>query len=360
VTLSAMPVVLIAWMDRSGRGGWGQLAALAAGVAVACVVIGLFMGRKGSSLAGIFACVWTMPQRLGFGVSFDTAPSLGNWTTVLVAVPLGLGLIAALARWQLRAAVGLLLVLKAGFAILVLWPRIPFSAFFFLDHATPWLWLALLPIEDGRLAPVSFSRLLAVTSAHLLTLWAYSVPGTQTGLATFLFVLPAAISGGDVLAAARGFSPRFVGRALPRAIALLIVLVFVGNQTRRLVGYATESYDASVPVRLPGITRLRLDPDVVTVLTALVRELRDAPDTSSAPMGATACTSGPARSRRPGCCSATTSISSAHSNRKRSCERSCRGPRPVSCSRRAFLSFRSPSIRTCFASSERRRGSVRS
>ena len=161
----------------------------------------------------------------------------------------------------------------------MLWPRIPFSPFFFLDYATPWVWLALLPIEDGRPAPADFPRMLAVTSALLLTLWAYPVPGTQTWLATFLVVVPAAISAGDVVAAARAFSPRLLDRAVPRAMALLTVLLAVGGQTRRLVSFATESYDASVPVGLPGISRLRLDADVVTVLTALVRELRDAPDT---------------------------------------------------------------------------------
>jgi hypothetical protein len=213
-----------------------------------------------------------MPQRL---VKFNTPLPIGVWSTAGALASAAVGLVLT-TRLPDRLANVCLLVLKAGFAVLVLLPSGPL---FLLEFATPWVWLALVPLRDERRAPADFPRTLAVTTTLVLTLWAYPIPGTQISLSTFLLAVPAAIAGGDVLEWARSFAPRFLDRPIVKAAALLAVLLLVGGQVARLMSFATESHAAGSPLDLPGATRLRLPPRRAAVLIALARQLRAAPDT---------------------------------------------------------------------------------
>lgn len=272
VSLSAAPVALILWRDRSGQAGWPQLGAIGAGVAATCGAFLLFALQRGSSAAAIFECLWVMPQRL---VSFNTPVPIGVWSTAGALASAAVGFLLT-SRLPDRPANVCLLALKAAFAVLAL---LPGSLLFLLEFATPWVWLALVPLRDERPASADFPRALVVTTTLLLTLWAYPIPGTQILLSTFLLAVPAAIAGGDFLAWARSSAPRFLDRPVLKAAGLLAVLLLVGSQAARLMSSATERHAAQTPLDLPGTTRLRLPARRAAVLTALARELRAAPDT---------------------------------------------------------------------------------
>jgi hypothetical protein len=272
VSLSAVPIALILWRDRSGQAGWPQLSAIGAGFAATCGAFLLFALQRGSSAAAIFECLWVMPQRL---VSFNTPLPIGVRSTAGALASAAVGLVLT-SRLPDRLANVCLLVLKVGLAVLVL---LPSSLLFLLEFATPWVWLALVPLRDERRASADFPRTLAVTTTLLLTLWAYPIPGTQISLSTFLLAVPAAIAGGDVLEWARSFAPRFLDRPIVKAAGLLAVLLLAGGQVARLMSFATVSHATGSPLDLPGATRLRLHPRLAAVLTALARDLRAAPDT---------------------------------------------------------------------------------
>ena len=178
VSLSAVPVALILWRDRSGQAGWPSLGAIGAGFAATCGAFLLFALQRGSSAAAIFECLWVMPQRL---VSFNTPLPIGVWSTAGALASAAIGLVLT-SRLPDRLANVCLLVLKPGFAVLVL---LPSSLLFLLEFATPWVWLALVPLRDEHRASADFPRTLAVTTTLLLTLWAYPIPGTQISLLTF-------------------------------------------------------------------------------------------------------------------------------------------------------------------------------
>ena len=272
VSLSAAPVALILWRDRSGQAGWPQVGAIGAGIATTCGAFLLFALQRGSSAGAIFECLWVMPQRL---ISFNTPLPIGVWSTAgaLASAAVGIVLTSGLPDRQANVC---LLVLKAGFAVLVLMPG---SRLFLLQFATPWVWLALVPLRDQRRASADLPRTLAVTTPLLLTLWAYPIPGTQVSLSAFLLAVPAAIAGGDFLAWARSFAPRILDRPVVKAAGLLAVLLLVGSEAARLMSLAVERHAAGSPLDLPGASRLRLPPGRMAVLSALARELRASPDT---------------------------------------------------------------------------------
>ncbi len=187
-----------------------------------------------------------------------TVLALGLLAVLLTrSVAIALAAITTLAYLPRRASFALVLILKAAFAIFVLWPRIPLRPLPILDFATPWVWLALVPVGDE--GPVDFPRTLVVTTTLLITLWLYPVVGTQLYLATALLVVPAAICAADAVAGIRSVaSPSLDGAAL-RAAALVVVLAVFGTHAVRLMRFASAAYDAGTRVDLPGATRLRLD-----------------------------------------------------------------------------------------------------
>ncbi len=272
VSVSAVPVALILWRDHSGRSGWSEVGAIGVGFALAAAAFVLFALERGSSTAAMFESLWVMPQRL----TSSTPPvPIGIWSIALASAVLGLALPSLLSYRPARVC---LFLLKAAFGILVLVPRIPIQSVLLLDHAMPWVWLSLLPLhEEG--GGVDFPRKFLATNAVLLSMWGYPVPGSQLAFSTLLLAISAAIAAGDAAIAARAVFPRVLGRPTVRASALVAVLLLVGRQTLRLENLATESYDTSIPLALPGATRLRLDPRVVTLFTHLARALREAPDT---------------------------------------------------------------------------------
>jgi hypothetical protein len=76
VSLSAAPVALILWRDRSGQAGWPQLGAIGAGVAATCGAFAYALQRgsaqrRSSSASG--SC--------RNGLSRSTPPPIGAWST---------------------------------------------------------------------------------------------------------------------------------------------------------------------------------------------------------------------------------------------------------------------------------------
>ncbi|HLY38574.1 MAG TPA: hypothetical protein VKU61_11095 [Candidatus Binatia bacterium] len=272
VSLAAIPVAVQLWKGR-GRAGWPELGMMAAGFMLASVGFFTFAFLHGSSAAAMWECLWVMPRRLA---PSTTPPPIGSWSVAVVAAALGVALPRMLRYPPARVC---LWVLKAAFALVVLFPRIPFDFTFLLDYAAPWLWVTLVRVEDGDRTRAGFPCTVAVTCAVLLMLWAYPVPGSQLALSGLLLPVAAAIAAADVVAVARAFFPRMLGRPAVGAAALLAVLFLVGRETISLRNFATDYYNRSVPLELPGATHVRLDPVRVAWLTTLARTLRDAPDT---------------------------------------------------------------------------------
>src|SRR5207237_320642 len=136
--------------------------------------------------------------------------------------------------------------------------------------------LGVLPVHDRSLG---FPRAFVGTGAVMVLLWAYPVPGSQLAFSTFFLPVAATMAGADAVATVRRSFPRVVEQRLVRALALAAVVLLVGRDTIRLRRFATESYEASVPLALPGADRLRVEPTLAASLTSLVRTLHDAPDT---------------------------------------------------------------------------------
>lgn len=254
--------------------GWLLGGLLAVGVAVCLAIIG-----SGTSLGGLIEGVVTQPLRQGDAFTLPLQLTGRAWLFDAV------GLMAAIVYWHVTRrsdrepdqawiaiaslfsiAVGVTLALsligKTLPADNIALPGYPFSLLAFT-------WVALVRLP-GRSDPATdFVRLLLPALALLQPLHAFPVAGSQVIWGTFLLIPVGAVC---VINGSRGLAHAFRAERERRALALfgagaaVALALFVANATMREPLERTQaSYNAAIPLDLPGSTAVRLsEPEVIT------------------------------------------------------------------------------------------------
>ncbi len=147
----------------------------------------------------------------------------------------------------------------------------------------PFLWVAMLD-PQGSSPRTSFLRVLIPALASLQFLHAYPVPGSQASWAAFLLVVVGGIcvaDGADEISLA-GMSWR-PGFTIWPALVAIPVVVFgawvVLKPLRSEIRLARDTYDAGVPIDLPGARDIHINEPQVLQLEELTAALRASCDT---------------------------------------------------------------------------------
>ncbi len=287
VAIAALAIVIVLRARSSERRTTEELwwlggGLLAVGLTTAIAVLG-----SGTSLSGLLEGVVTQPLRQGDAFSLPLLMSNRLWLFDAI------GLAGAIGYWYVaRARVGepspawvaaisaFSLLVGVELCLSVIGKTLPADSVGLPGYSfslIAFAWVALISLPERSDLQTGFVRSLLPALAVLQTLHAFPVAGSQVLWGALLIVPVGAVCIGNGvrgLALSLGSQRERRGFALAGATAVLVGALCLANVTlRQPLDLARASYDARVPLELPGATSIRLGQPEVDLYQQIVAEI---------------------------------------------------------------------------------------